>query len=69
MATEHPIVRCCRILGISVPVYAERANTTRQTVNRIIRGKQDPSMDMVRRLCAASDGILDANDFLVEPAE
>lgn len=69
MTVEHPIEKYCRITGDTVPKLAERAETTRQTLSRVIRGKQDVSMGLVRRLHKASDGVLTANDFLPEPAE
>jgi transcriptional regulator with XRE-family HTH domain len=61
---EHPMRRYRRIKGIPLEALAQATNISRGTLSRIETGKQNPSVDLMRRLIAASDGVLSANDFV-----
>ncbi len=65
---QHPLTRFRETAGISQAELARRANTTRSSINRIERGGQTPSMDLVRRLVDASERRLRADDFLPQEA-
>jgi len=49
---------------LSQAAVARLARTSRQTIHRIERGEQTPSLDLVRRLIDASQRRLRADDFL-----
>lgn len=61
---NHPMTNFRKKTAISKERLAKLAGTTRQTIHRIESGEQTPSLDLVARLIAASEGALSADDFL-----
>jgi len=54
--------------GLSKAAIAAKVGISRQSIHRIERGEQTPSLALVRRLVDATDGELRADDFM-PPAE
>jgi len=61
---QHALTNFRAKKNLSKAEIARRARTTRQTVHRVEKGEQTPSMDLVRRLIDACDGRLRADDFM-----
>ena len=58
----HPLRLYLDKNGESLRGFAERADTTAATLSRIINGA-DCSLDLIRRITAATNGGVTANDF------
>ena len=54
--------------GETVTHFARRIETSRVSVSRIIHGKQTPGSQLIKRIHAATDGAVTANDLLHEVA-
>lgn len=65
----HALARFREKTKLSRRQLAEKAETTRQTVHRIEKRKQTPSLDLIARFVKVSDGLLRADDFLPETKE
>jgi len=61
--TEHPMRRYRREKAMPLDQLAEATGVDKSTLSRIERGKQNPSIDLLRRLIAATGGALSAEDF------
>lgn len=69
-AMTHPLAQYRSKANLTRDALAKLAGTSRQTIHRIEIGAQTPSLDMIRRLVAASKGKLNLDDFLtIEAAE
>ena len=65
---EHAMRRYRREKAIPLDKIADAVGVSRGTISRIERGKQNPSMELVRRLIEKTG--LSAHDFIPpEPAE
>ena len=62
--TTHPLTIYRSTAGLSMKAMAMLSGTTRVSIFRIEKGRQWPSLALVRRLISASEGKLSANDFL-----
>jgi len=62
---QHALTRYRVAAQIGITDFARRVGTSRQTIHRIENGKQTPSLGMVKKLIAASAGLLRADDFLI----
>jgi DNA-binding XRE family transcriptional regulator len=60
----HPLTQYIERSGVGRTALARRAETSRQTIHRIERGEQSPSLDLVRRIITATGDELGADDFL-----
>ena len=60
----HPLTQFRAETGLSMDELAKAAQTTRQSIFRIEKGGQTPSLGLVGRLIEASGGKLSADDFL-----
>lgn len=69
MNTTHPIARYLQTSNVKVGELARAAKTTRQTIHRLIHGKQAPSMGLAARLAEATNGAITANDFMAQASE
>lgn len=69
MNTTHPITRYLETTGTRVGDFARAVKTSRQTIYRLIHGKQTPSIDLASRLSQATAGAVTANDFMVSSVE
>lgn len=66
----HPLAQYRSTANLTRDALAKLAGTSRQTIHRIENGDQTPSLDMIRRLVAVSEGALSLEDFLtLEAAE
>lgn len=54
--------------GETESAIAARAGCSQSTVNKIRRGVGNPSFDLLRRICDATNGIVTPNDFLPPPS-
>jgi transcriptional regulator with XRE-family HTH domain len=61
--TQHPLRKYRRDTGISLEDLAKETNVHKSSISRIERGKQSPSIALMRRLIEASKGALSPNDF------
>jgi transcriptional regulator with XRE-family HTH domain len=64
---EHPLRRYRRKVGITLETLAVRVGATKATLSRIECGSRFPSIALVGRLVAESEGLLRADDFLPAP--
>lgn len=60
----HPLTRYRHEHGLSVEAMAKLADTTRQTIFRIENGGQTPSIDMAKKIIAATGGKLTGEDLI-----
>ncbi len=61
---SHPLTRFRELAGISVADFAKQVGTTRQSIFRIEKWEQTPSLGLVSKMCAATNGTLKASDFI-----
>lgn len=61
---DHPLIDFRKKNGLSRRAMAERVHTSRQTIHRIEKGDQTPSLALVGRIINATGGELRADDFL-----
>jgi len=64
MAMTHPLTRYIETSDVGRTALAKAAGTSRQTIHRIERGEQSPSLDLIGRLIDATGGALRADDFM-----
>ena len=60
----HPLLKYRKETGESCRAIAVKARTTAATVSRICRYEQTPSVDLIRRLVAATGGQVSVEDFV-----
>jgi len=60
---EHPLRRYRARNSLSLSDVAKLAHTSAATVSRVETGGQAPSFDLIRRICAATGGEVQPNDF------
>lgn len=60
----HPLRRYRQERGIKINDLARETHVHKATISRIERGKQTPSVALVRRLISASGGTLSSEDFM-----
>jgi transcriptional regulator with XRE-family HTH domain len=53
---DHPLARWCRETGTSLSDVARRARVTRQHLYKIMDGRADPRVDVLRRISGATLG-------------
>ena len=69
----------CNISGMTLDQYLAKSNirnaefaaavsASEATISRLRSGKQTPSYGLVRRIVAATNGAVTANDFMPDPA-
>jgi len=63
-ASEHPLRAYRRKHGLSQDAIAQAAATTKATISRIEAGSLDPTMDLMRRLIAATRGRVTADELI-----
>lgn len=61
---QHPLTRYIETRDVGRTALAKAAGTTRQTIHRIERGEQSPSLEMIGKLIEATNGVLRADDFM-----
>jgi predicted transcriptional regulator len=61
---EHALKHYRTSVGIRISQLARAACTSRQSIHRIEKGEQTPSLDLVRRLVDATEGNVTAADFV-----
>lgn len=61
---EHPLRKYRRENDLSLEVLAERVGTTRATISRIETLVREPSAEMMRKISAATNGVVTPNDLL-----
>lgn len=60
----HPLRAYREKHGLALEALARRVGRTRQSMSRIERGKQKPSLDLIDRLVSETGGAVSADDFL-----
>ena len=50
--------------GNTASALAERAGTSGASINRILHGEQKPSVDTIKAIVAATDGMVTADDLV-----
>lgn len=61
--STHPLRAYRNRHDITQVAFAERVGRSRQSIWRIEMGRQMPSTALIKKMIAASDGELCANDF------
>lgn len=61
---EHPIFRYAADHQVTLAAIAERARCSRMTLYRVITGKQNATIDLLKRISAATDGQVSVSEFL-----
>ena len=64
---EHALLRYRKIKQTSLRDFAKRAKTTAATLSRIERWEQTPSLGLVSRIVAETDGLVHVDDFMKPP--
>jgi DNA-binding XRE family transcriptional regulator len=62
--TEHALTRYRRTHRLSLDAFAALVDASKATISRLEARIQDPSFDLVRRIIAATDGEVTADDFV-----
>ena len=62
--TNHPLALYRKRVGLTQAKVAQQAGVGRWTINSIETGRRLPSLSLVARLIYASDGALQADDFV-----
>lgn len=65
----HPLQSYRERAGLTLDVLAERVGVSKATLSRVENRKQDPSLDLIGKLKAASNGEISADDFLPQPPD
>lgn len=65
----HPLQAYRDARGVTLDELAARVGTSKATLSRVENWKQDPSLDLIGKLKAATDGIVSADDFLRRPED
>jgi len=60
----HPLRAYRERSGISLAKLADLVGTTRQSLFRIEGGSQNPTLEMMAKITAATNGEVTANDFV-----
>lgn len=66
---KHPLRTYLEKEGLSQAAFALRANTSRQTVWRILAGKGDYSLDTLRQVSRATDNEVTIPELLIAEQE
>lgn len=69
MTTTHPLAAYRSKQKLTRTALAEAVGASVATISRIESGHRRPSLDLLRRIVAATNGELKADDFLEQPAE
>lgn len=65
MANEaHPLTEYLERTGRSLTEIAVAAECSRMTLYRLMKGEQNATIDLLRRISAATNGEVDASAFL-----
>jgi DNA-binding XRE family transcriptional regulator len=62
--SEHAMRRYRKEKGLPLDALAKAVNVSRGTISKIETGRALPSVGLIRRLIAATDGALSADDFV-----
>lgn len=62
---KHPLTAYREKHGVSMEALAAIARTSRQTIFRIERFEQNPSIGLISKIIRATDGAIRADDFLI----
>lgn len=66
MNTKHPLAEWRRANDLSQGEFAIRVGVTKWTISMIEGRKRQPSLDLVKRVVAETNGAVRADDFLGE---
>lgn len=69
MSQAHPISRYLESAGRKVSDLARASGTSRQTLYRLIKGEQEPSAALARRIKEATDGAITMDDLAAQAPE
>jgi transcriptional regulator with XRE-family HTH domain len=64
MAQTHPLFIYARNTGTTITKIAAASGCSRMTIYRLMRGEQNPTLDLLRRISSATNGVVTPNDFL-----
>lgn len=65
----HPLLAYRERTNLKLDELAKAAGTSKSTLSRVERRKCCPSLGLIARLVAATNGEVTANDFLPVPVE
>ena len=69
LEAKHPLLSYREMNGITLDEMAQRVNVSKATLSRVENWKQDPSLELIGRLKAATEGAVSADDFLQPTGE
>jgi DNA-binding phage protein len=69
MSKSHPLIAYAKKSGKTVTRIAREASCSRQTLYRVMSGEQNPTLALLVRISAATNGAVTPNDFLPRPVE
>jgi hypothetical protein len=69
MSEPHPLENYLDRSKKSARAFAREVGCSHVTISGICQGTRLPSVAMIKRMCAASDGALTPSDFFVDPHE
>jgi len=64
MAQAHPLFEYAKRSGQSVNDIAVKAGCSRMTLYRLVQGKQNATIDLLERVCQATDWEVPVEAFL-----
>lgn len=64
MTTKHPLVKFAAETGTSLTKIAKDAGCSRTTLYRIMDGEENTTVDMLRRISAATGGKVDVAELI-----
>lgn len=65
---EHPLRRYRRDAGLTLEALSARLGISKASLSRVETGRQTPSLALLQRITAATDGAVTANDFYRQDA-
>ena len=69
MAQEHPLIKYVGKTGKTITAIAKEAGCSRMTLYRLINGEQNATVDLLRRVSAATGNEVPVGAFLIKQPE
>lgn len=61
---DHPLAAFISKSGETMTAFAKRTSTSRMTLYRLMKGEQNATIDLLRRISAATNGEVVVTDFI-----
>lgn len=69
MSAIHPLAEYANRTGQTTTDIARRAGVSRMTLYRLMKGEQNATIELLKRVSAATEGTVPVSAFLPSPSE